>query len=110
MDKVINLADIEFKDEIVKLPVFDNEQSSLTLISFKKGSKRALHVDKKDEVAQIIKGKAKVAIGDKNYILNENKMIIMPALIPHGLEALEDTIMLLLRPKHTHNNENNLNI
>ncbi len=29
-------------------------------------------------------------------------MIVMPAKIPHGLKALEDTKMLLLRPKHIH--------
>ena len=67
--QVINLKDIEYTDTINKKFVFDNEQSSLTLISFKAGSQRA----------------------------------IMPAKTPHGLKAVKDTKMLLLRPKHVHN-------
>ena len=60
---IINLKDIEYLDTINKKLVFDNEQSSLTLLSFKKGVERTLHVDKKDETAQIIEGKAQITIG-----------------------------------------------
>lgn len=101
--QVINLKDIEYTDTINKKLVFDNEQSSLTLISFKAGSQRAIHCDEKDEVAQIIEGSAEITIGDKTYHLNEGEMIVMPAKTPHGLKAVKDTKMLLLRPKHVHN-------
>ena len=100
---IINLKNIEYLDTINKKSVFDNKQSSLTLLSFKKGAERTLHTDKKDEVAQIIEGKAQITIGKEKYILNENEMIVMPKNIAHGLLALEDTKMLLLRPKHEHN-------
>ena len=33
--------------------VFDNEQSSLTLLAFKAGVKRGVHCDEKDEVALV---------------------------------------------------------
>ena len=101
--QVINLKDIEYTDTINKKLVFDNEQSSLTLISFKAGSQRAIHCDEKDEVAQIIEGSAEITIGDRTYHLNEGEMIVMPAKTPHGLKAVKDTKMLLLRPKHVHN-------
>ncbi len=100
---IINLKDIEYLDNINKKLIFDNEQSSLTLLSFKKGVKRTLHTDKKDEVAQIIEGRAQITIGKEKYILKEGEMIVMPQNIAHGLLALENTKMLLLRPKHTHN-------
>ena len=98
----IDLRDIEYNDTYNKKSVFDNEQSSLTLISFKKGSGRDIHCDEKDEVAQIIEGKAIITIGKDEYVLNESEMIVMPAHVPHSLRAVEDTKMLLLRPKHTH--------
>lgn len=98
----INLKDIELLDEINKKLVFDNEQSSLTLISFKAGLKRSIHCDEKDEVAIIIEGKADITIGKEVYNLQAGEMIVMPAKIPHGLRALSDTKMLLLRPKHEH--------
>ncbi len=102
MTEIINLKDIKYLDKINKKFVFDNEQSSLTLLSFKAGSQRDLHCDEKDEVAQIIEGMADITIGDKTYRLKSGEMIIMPAHILHGLKAINDTKMLLLRPKHTH--------
>lgn len=98
----INLYEIEYTDEINKKDVFDNEQSSLTLLAFKAGKERAIHIDEKDEVAQIIEGCAEITIGKDKFILNQGEMIVMPAKTPHGLRAISNTKMLLLRPKHTH--------
>ena len=102
MLEIINLYDIEYGEKYNKKLVFDNQNSSLTLISFKSGTERALHVDEQDEVAQIIEGKAEVTIGKDKFVLKANEMIVMPAKTPHGLKAIEDTKMLLLRPKHVH--------
>lgn len=98
----INLYDIEYTEGVNKKLVFDNEQSSLTLLAFKAGSNRDLHCDEKDEVAQIIEGKAIITVGKNKFTLKSGEMIVMPAKILHGLEALTDTKMLLLRPKHVH--------
>ncbi len=102
MSEIINLKDIEYTDKINKKLVFDNEQSSLTLLSFKAGAERSLHCDEKDEVAQIIEGLADITVGDRIYRLQAGEMIVMPAKTLHGLKAVQDTKMLLLRPKHTH--------
>lgn len=104
MSNIIDLYNIEYTDEINKKYIFDNEQSSLTLISFKSGKSRGIHYDEKDEVAQIIEGCVDITIGKETFRLNAGEMIVMPAKIPHGLTAVEDTKMLLLRPKHTHDN------
>ena len=103
MSGIINLTDIEYQDSINKKLVFDNEQSSLTLLSFRAGIERSLHCDEKDEVAQIIEGVADITVGENVYRLKAGEMIVMPARVLHGLKAIEDTKMLLLRPKHTHN-------
>lgn len=102
IDNIISLNDIEYLDIINKKIIFDNEQSSLTLISFKAGIERSLHVDEKDEVAQIIEGLADITIGKEVFRLKAGEMVVMPAKTPHGLKAIENTKMLLLRPKHTH--------
>ena len=99
---IINLKNIEYTDGINKRLVFDNEQSSLTLLSFKAGKERSLHCDEKDEVAQIIEGVADITVGENTYRLQTGEMIVMPAKTLHGLKAIEDTKMLLLRPKHVH--------
>lgn len=103
MAEVIDLKNIDYLATINKKTVFDNEQSSLTLLSFKAGVERSIHVDEKDEVAQIIEGVADVTVGKEVFRLTSGEMIVMPALTPHGLKAVQNTKMLLLRPKHTHN-------
>ena len=99
---IIDLLNIDYTDKINKILIFDNEQSSLTLLSFKAGTSRAIHFDEKDEVAQILEGVADITIGKNVYRLHSGQMIVMPAKIPDGLNAVEDTKMLLLRPKHIH--------
>lgn len=103
MNKIIDLADIEYLEaDINKELVFDNQQSSLTLMSLKKRTERELHTDTEDEVIIVIEGNVIITIGDEKFELAENQMIIMPKLIPHASKAITDTKMLLLRPKHTH--------
>jgi quercetin dioxygenase-like cupin family protein len=103
MDKIIDLKNIEYsKIDINKELVFDNQQSSLTLMSLKQGTKRELHTDQEDEAIIVIEGNVIITIGDEKFELTENQMIVMPKLIPHGSKAVTDTKILLLRPKHTH--------
>ncbi len=103
MDKIIDLKNIEYsKIDINKELVFDNQQSSLTLMSLKQGTKRKLHTDQEDEAIIVIEGNVIITIGDEKFELTENQMIVMPKLIPHGSKAVTDTKILLLRPKHTH--------
>lgn len=103
MDKIIDLKNIEYsKIDINKELVFDNQQSSLTLMSLKQGTKRELHTDQEDEAIIVIEGNVIITIGDEKFELTENQMIVMPKLIPHGSNAITDTKILLLRPKHTH--------
>jgi quercetin dioxygenase-like cupin family protein len=103
MNEIIDLKNIEYSQaDINKELVFDNQQSSLTLISLRQGTERKLHTDKEDEVIIVIEGNVIITIGDEEFELTENQMIVMPKLISHGLKALTDTKMLLLRPKHTH--------
>ena len=103
MNKIIDLKNIEYSQaDINKKLVFDNQQSSLTLMSLKQGAKRELHTDQEDEAIIVIEGNVIITIGDEKFELTENQMIVMPKLIPHGSKAVTDTKRLLVRPKHTH--------
>lgn len=78
MQEIINLKNIDYLETINKKCIFDNANSSLTLLSFKAGTSRSIHVDENDEVAQIIEGIADITIGKKIYRLQEGEMIVMP--------------------------------
>ena len=47
-------------------------------------------------MAQVIEGKAEIVINETPFILNPGETIIMPAGIPHAVNALEKFKMVLM--------------
>lgn len=69
--------------------------SNLTVFAFDKGQNLSEHTAPFDAMVQILDGTAKIIIDKKPHILNEGDIIMMPANIPHALEAEERFKMLL---------------
>ncbi|MCG8696683.1 MAG: cupin domain-containing protein [Bacteroidales bacterium] len=68
---------------------------NLTLFAFDKGQNLSEHSAPFDAMVQILDGKAAIYINKTEYILSEGDAIIMPANVPHALEAVEKFKMLL---------------
>jgi quercetin dioxygenase-like cupin family protein len=79
--------------------VTKNKNGSTTLFSFDKGQNLSEHTAPFDAIAIILDGKCKISIAGKQNILSEGQMIIMPANIPHALDALEAFKMMLIMIK-----------
>ena len=80
---------------IVSKIIKRDDKGNVTLFSFDKGQNLSEHTAPFDALVQIIEGTAKVIINKKEYLLHEGEMIIMPADIPHALEAEKPFKMLL---------------
>ena len=61
----------------------------MTLFAFDKGEEISSHESKGDAMVQVLDGKAKITIGDGVYFLSAGETVVMPAGIPHALEAVE---------------------
>lgn len=72
-----------------------NKNGNTTLFSFDEGQNLSEHTAPFDAIVQIIDGSAKVTIAGKDCILKTGEIIIMPANVPHALEAMERFKMLL---------------
>jgi quercetin dioxygenase-like cupin family protein len=79
--------------------VTKNQCGSTTLFSFDKGQNLSEHAAPFDALVIILDGKCEISIADKKHILSEGQMIIMPANIPHALEAIEAFKMMLIMIK-----------
>lgn len=91
---------IEFsKDSIVSKTIIDKKSGTITLFAFDKGQKLSEHSTPYDAMVQIIDGDAKVIINKKINILNKGEVIIMPANIPHAINAKNRFKMLLIMIK-----------
>jgi len=72
---------------------------STTLFSLDKRQKLSEHAAPFDAIAVILDGKCEISIAGKQNFLSEGQMIIMPANIPHALEAAEAFKIMLIMIK-----------
>ncbi|NQV14550.1 cupin domain-containing protein [bacterium] len=73
---------------------------NLTLFAFDAGQGLSGHSSPMDAYVQILSGKMNITIAENNFTLESDQMILMPAEVPHALEAIEPTRMLLtMTPK-----------
>lgn len=80
---------------IVSKQVVKNNSGNLTLFSFDKGQGLSQHTAPFDAVVQILDGEAEVILNGVPHLLKEGETIIMPANVPHALNAVERFKMLL---------------
>lgn len=84
---------------VVSLTLVQNEALTLTLFAFSKGEGVSTHSAPGDALVHILDGKAEITIGSDTITANAGEAVVMPADIPHGLEAVEDFKMLLILVK-----------
>jgi len=82
-------------DGIVSKRIIQKEKGNITLFAFDAGQKLSEHTAPFDAMVQIMQGSAEVVIGGKPNQLTAGQSIIMPANIPHSVNANEKFIMLL---------------
>lgn len=84
---------------IVSKIISKKDTGSITLFAFDKGQSLSTHSVPYDAFVEIIDGKAKITISDTEFIVEKGKILIMPANLPHSVEADEQMKMLLVMIK-----------
>ncbi len=99
--KIIQLEkSIDYSDDaIISKTILKKETGNITFFSFDKGQQLSEHTAPFDAVVHIIDGKADIIIDKKRNSLTQGDMIIMPANIPHAVEAPEKFKMILIMIK-----------
>ncbi len=80
---------------IVSRIVRKNSSGNVTLFAFDKGQVLSEHTAPYDAIVQVLDGETDITIDGKTHRLKEGQFIIMPANIPHGLEAASKFKMML---------------
>ena len=81
--------------QIVSRTLAQNSAVSLTLFAFDTGEEISSHESKGDAMVQVLDGTAKITVGEIAHNLTAGQTIVMPAGVPHALEAIEPFKMLL---------------
>jgi len=92
--KLVELIEYS-KDSIVSKTLLDKSAGTITLFAFDQGQKLSEHTAPYDAVVQVLDGKAQVKIANETNELSEGQLIIMPANVPHAVDAGERFKMLL---------------
>ena len=94
---IMNFSDkVDYSAEgIVSKRVIQKEKGNVTLFAFDKGQKLSEHSAPFDALVQVLEGKAEIMINRVPYMLTAGQAIIMPANIPHAVNAAERFKMLL---------------
>jgi len=81
---------------VVSKMLIQKEIGNITLFAFDAGQGLSEHTAPFDAVVYILDGKAEISIGGKTSTVNTGEMLIMPANVPHALNAKERFKMLLV--------------
>ena len=97
-EKAVNLGDlVEYRPgQVVSRTLAQNDSGSVTLFSFAEGEAISTHENVKDALVTILDGRGKITIGGKEHFVEKGQSIVMPANVPHALEAVEPFKMLLV--------------
>jgi len=80
---------------IVSKNVLKRSTGNISLFAYDKGESLSEHTAPFDAMVQVIEGKARILIGGTPHDLEAGETIIMPANIPHALQAMERFKMVL---------------
>lgn len=82
-------------DGIVSKRIIQKEKGNVTLFAFDTGQKLSEHTAPFDALVQVMQGSAEIVVGGNPDQVTAGQSIIMPANIPHAVNATEKFIMLL---------------
>lgn len=101
MTKVEKLEDmVAYQDgAVVSRTVINKPTGTITLFSFDEGEGLSEHTAPYDAMVYVMDGKVEISIGREFFNLNRGESIIMPADVPHALEAKTKFKMLLIMIK-----------
>ena len=85
-----------FDESVVSKTLLKKAAGSITLFAFEAGQGLSEHTAPFDAVVYIVDGAAQITIGGETQTVGCGEMLVMPANIPHALQAEERFKMLLV--------------
>lgn len=80
---------------VVSRTLIKNSAGTLTLFAFDEGQGLSEHSAPYDAVVQVLEGKAQLTIGGRPVPAHEGETVLMPANVPHEVQAATRFKMLL---------------
>ncbi|MHB1127020.1 MAG: cupin domain-containing protein [Bacillota bacterium] len=82
--------------QVVSRTLAQNDAMNMTLFAFAAGEGLSAHTAPGDALVYIMDGQAEVTIGEDKLTVGKGQVVVMPARVPHALDARENFKMLLV--------------
>lgn len=83
-------------DSIVSKVLMKSSGGNVTLFAFDKGQQLSEHTAPFDALVVVLDGEGTVTIGGVSHVLKDGDSIVMPANVPHAVNAHERFKMMLV--------------
>lgn len=83
------------KDSIVSKTILNKSVGMITLFAFDRGQRLSEHTSPYDAVVQVLDGTTRITIGGEDRTVTQGQIIVMPANVPHAVNAESRFKMLL---------------
>ncbi len=83
LEKLIEYA----PQSVVSREIAKNNSGTLTVFAFDSGQGLSEHTAPFDAIVQILDGEAELVIGGKTVVAKKGETVLMPANVPHALNA-----------------------
>lgn len=95
--EAVDLADLVTYQEgsIVSRTLVKTSGGTVTLFAFERGQALSEHTAPFDALVQVLDGEAELTIGGKSVLAGAGRIVLMPANIPHAVNAVRRFKMLL---------------
>jgi len=91
---VTGLVDVQ-EGGIVSRTLAKRPGGTVTLFGFDAGQALSEHSAPFDALVQVLVGRLRLRVGGRDVDAGAGQLVLMPANVPHALEALDPTVMLL---------------
>ena len=95
---VVSLSDlVAYQDDaVVSRTLASKNGGSVTLFAFDVGQSLSEHTAPFDALVQVLEGEAEVVVGGNRVLAQAGQAVLMPANVPHALNAPQRFKMLLV--------------
>ncbi len=93
--RLVDLVDYE-KGRVVSRTLAQNNAVSVTLFAFDQSEGLSTHAAPGDALVQVLDGEVRLTIGGRDVTAKAGEVVVMPADIPHAVNAVTPFKMLLV--------------
>lgn len=87
------------ENKIISKNLVANTNLVMTVMAFSKGESLEPHIAPGDALINVLDGEGKFFVDEKEFIVKKGESAVLPANIPHAVEAIENFKMLLILVK-----------